>query len=710
MPNQKLGVTANELFACNPFRILGLPVTADENTVASTYKQLLSMAGTAAAESYTTEYDIDWLPSFKRDEATLKTAYAKLDSIGYRCFAYSDGEFSVALNVDDIMLNLQDIQYYDVFLRCYMWLVKNDRDFEETELWVPIAKYIDRLIKSSPNEWGRLFDSRFPKSMLAKGGEQLMTEFHQTFSEIILLPLKEMVRGSMRCTSALQILQAAKVDVNEVFPKIDIPQANKPQPGRPAPRLKIAVKDGEEYFDVNQGKMVNFTSESEAVVETNNFSAAASSISADILTSDTPIKPAAARRVEDLTQQVQAAVNNVGASGSSGARPQQPVQTQKPAQEHKVSLVDDHIAAQSSLQGSSQSASQPSGRTSLVEEEAPVKHVDAIDTLSRQKRVNTTKVAPQAEEKPQQSADPFAIPDSGSAKMLINAQPDEYTKKRNDYGEPLVYRPDTPSANVGNRSLEAIDPFASAGGSLSAGERARLEDTAVISNSKRKGMNLTGLDGIGEGADEEAIAQLQFTAPTGYKRPVVEEEEVEEKKQSNRSLTHLINQVDSETEATANAALSEQEREDELYTDTLIKLLRSNRSNKMMQDVDTTHVYLNGGGSDDSRKTTNITMDEINMKKIDTSRLDAAYGTKRIDDSTKEKAAQAIKDKYKNINIADMLDPTAGKNFNKEYHDDVFKEYVKNKETEKKISKSLMTFFLFVLFAAAIVVFLWFFL
>lgn len=52
----------------------------------------------------------------------------------------------------------------------------------------------------------------------------------------------------------MEILKIAKVDVDEVFPDIDIPQANLPKRGEPAPKLKIAVKDGEEYYDVTTGK------------------------------------------------------------------------------------------------------------------------------------------------------------------------------------------------------------------------------------------------------------------------------------------------------------------------------------------------------------------------------------------------------------------------------------------------------------------------
>lgn len=87
----------------------------------------------------------------------------------------------------------------------------------------------------------------------------------------------------MKCRSAMEILKIAKVDVDEVFPDIDIPQANLPKRGEPAPKLKIAVKDGEEYYDVTTGKMVSFEGDEDSAIESNDFSAAASSIFADAI-------------------------------------------------------------------------------------------------------------------------------------------------------------------------------------------------------------------------------------------------------------------------------------------------------------------------------------------------------------------------------------------------------------------------------------------
>lgn len=674
MANQKLGVTANELFACNPFRILGLPVTTEDEELTSTYKKLLSMNG---AEDYKTDYDfMTALPPFKRDDLTLRTAYAKLASNGYRCFAYSDGVFSQSLNEDDVYLNLQNVTCYDAFLRCYMWLITNDREFEQPQLWIMLAKYIDKLASSQPSEWKRLFDNRFPASAMAKSGDQLLAELHATFKDIILLPLKEMVRGSMRCTSAIQIIKAAKLDVDKEYPAPQLAQAN-----GAGSKLRIATRD-----------LSGAAAAVHKTEEAHTFAAAASAITADAIISEEAPQPAARPAARPAVQP----------SATAPAPAPAPAAT-KPKEEHKVSLVDDAIAAaaSSSSQQSSGQSSSSSSKTSLVEEEVPVRHVEAIDGLAPRRRPVVTK---KEEPAPAQQATPFEIPSDANlrSQFTINAKPDEYTKPKENMGPVSYHVPDgsdLPSANVGERSLEAIDPFAAAG----SGSRAAVDEGSVATGTKRKQVSLTGLDGIQGDVGEDRV-EMQFTAPTGSRRTVQEEAAPEQEKEiSNRSLTHLINEVDSKTDETTDQLLTEQEIEDELYTDTLIKLLRSNRSSKMMKEVDTTHVFINGGGTSEKRPAANVTMDDIDMRKADSSNLDSAYGPGRVDES---KAAEAIKAKYKNINISDMLNPTVGNKLQREYHEDAIKQYVEYKKAEKNLSMTMIKVFGFIILVGGVIGFL----
>ena len=285
MLNQKIGITANELFACNPYRVLGIPVDTPPKEIEKRYKEYLAAAEADDTAAMKSAYDFNSLPPFSRTPSALKTAYAKLASNGYRCFAYSDSIFTVPLNIDDVALNLRDITCYDCFLRCYMWLVINDSDMEETELWIALAKYIDKLITCSPDKFEKVFDHRFPAEMIDPQ-KSVFRLFYVTFSEIILLPLKEMVRGSMKCDTAMDILRMKGIDVDEKFPFIEIPQANAPKPGEPAPMLKLALKDGDEYFDITTGQMMSFEAETSAEVESNVFEDAATVISADEILSE----------------------------------------------------------------------------------------------------------------------------------------------------------------------------------------------------------------------------------------------------------------------------------------------------------------------------------------------------------------------------------------------------------------------------------------
>ena len=328
MLNQKIGITATELFACNPFRVLGVAVNTPQADIDKRFKQFLAAASSGDTGSLKTEFDFNSLPPFSRDTAALRTAYAKLASNGYRCFAYADPQFTVPLNIDDVALNLRDISCYDCFLRCYMWLVINDPDMEEEELWILLAKYIDKLITASPDKFEYYFDNRFPAEMI-DGAKSVYRSFYVTFSEIILLPLKEMVRGAMKCDTATDILTLKGIDVKQEFQPIDIPQANTAKPGEPAPKLKLALKDGDEYFDISTGQMVSFEAVTAAKVESNTFDQADTFISADEILEEPdednviPDEPTAAPKYfddDDITGHKPMSFQPTDTSGTSAPR------------------------------------------------------------------------------------------------------------------------------------------------------------------------------------------------------------------------------------------------------------------------------------------------------------------------------------------------------------------------------------------------------
>lgn len=554
MTRPSLGITAMELFACNPFRVLGIAVDTPTADVTLTYKKLLDMAAKGDTADYETPYDFDFLPPFSRSEKDLKTAYAKIASNGYRCFAFSDPIFSASLNIDDVMLNLRDISCYDCFLRCYMWLITNDRDFEEPELWIPLCQYIDKMIMSSPEQWDKYFDHRFPQDMLDSSMSALRS-FYATFCDIILLPIKEMVRGSMKCRSAMEILKIAKVDVDEVFPDIDIPQANLPKRGEPAPKLKIAVKDGEEYYDVTTGKMVNFEGDEDSAIESNDFSAAASSISADAI---------------------------VGEDGPDS----EPI-PDEPEENPELKVVPPPASVQPEP-----AAVQPAPEPQPIPEPQPAP-------------------APTPAEDIQSAPVPPVSQPAPAPTPVQTAQPAQQTVSAPVYSQPAPQ----PAA-------EAPKPVA--------------------------------------------------------KKPY---------KKANKGLTSLIDTVDEAINDTSDIILTDEaEEEENLYTDTLIKMLRANRSNnQLMKSVDTRHIYDNGDSLGRPEEA-ELSMDAINMKKMDKSLLNSSYDNI----STKETDPKKLREeKYRNININDMLNPTVGSQMHKEYTPDAIEEFVKAKKQEKSAIKGI---------------------
>lgn len=658
MQHQSLGITATELFACNPYRILGLPVDADSAQVSDTYKKLLAIAGTPEADSYTTAFDFPSLPPFKRDEQTLRTAYAKLASNGYRCFAYSDGVFSAALNIDDVMLNLRDITCYDCFLRCYMWLITNDRKFEEPELWIPLCKHIDKMIMSSPEEWDKYFDHRFPAEM-TNGGVNALRSFYTTFCDIILLPIKEMVRGSMKCKTATDILRVAKVDLNESFPYIDIPQANLPKPGEQPPKLKIAVKDGEEYFDANSGKVVNFEAENEAAVESNVFAVAATTISADAIVGDEgpdeepiPDEPAENPPVPDIPVQESQPVREAVPSEPIKTVPEPTVQT---------------VQSQPSVQPEPAAASKPAAEF----DPAPIQPAQV--SKPAQPKV------PDGQEAPKPPVDEIIIPG----------------KRR--------------KVNIPGKNATAA---AQTGTPFTAAAPAQTAFTAPKEQPVQQPVQQAPQQAVQQTVDFTKPAQ---SADTVYRAPVSQPAAADtsasarkpyKKHQKSLTLTSIIDELDKKTDETTEEILSEEESEENLYTDTLIKMLRANRTGQLMKSADTRKVFDNGDNQGPSGKS-EVSMDAINMRRYDKSRLDSPYeNAKNLDKMDPKKVMQ---EKYKNININDMLNPTVGNKMQSSFQPDAIEEYKKNKENQKKANRSIIKLTLTAAIVIAVIILLYIF-
>ena len=135
-------------------------------------------------------------------------------------------------------------------------------------------------------------------------------------------------------------------------------------------------------------------------------------------------------------------------------------------------------------------------------------------------------------------------------------------------------------------------------------------------------------------------------------------------------------------------------------------MLRANRSrNQFMKDVDTKHVFQNGGGNLSApAKTADLVMDEINMKTFDKSRLDSPY------EMVDRGSPMSRQEKYRNIKIDDMLDPGLNsKGPRISYEPDAIEEFKKHKAQQKKNIKSLIILSIFALGGIGLIVALYFF-
>ncbi len=274
MATDKLGVTVMELFAYNPYRILGIAVDSTQKEIDQTYHALLAMCENGTIDSYKSPFDFPSLPSFERNSDSLETAYNKLSGDVYRCFAFSESLYAVNLSRADVEIQISNIDSYDKFLSCYMWLIINDRRLTYKNLWFKISRHIDSLICSTPDEWEILFDHRFPKEVY-KDQIDILKGFYTTFSEIILLPMKELVKGSIDAVNASEILSIALFDGDVTAFMSELKTSEKKSKkviGRKAPQMPtiagldtLEATEESDEAKVNVGLVESATSDEENI-------------------------------------------------------------------------------------------------------------------------------------------------------------------------------------------------------------------------------------------------------------------------------------------------------------------------------------------------------------------------------------------------------------------------------------------------------------
>ena len=147
----------------------------------------------------------------------------------------------------------------------------------------------------------------------------------------------------------------------------------------------------------------------------------------------------------------------------------------------------------------------------------------------------------------------------------------------------------------------------------------------------------------------------------------------------------------------------EEENEENIYTNVLIKMLRSNRA-ETMKGVDTKHVFDNGDSLGIAAEP-GLEMDAINEKRKDNSLLANSLEPDLDTDDPKKLMAE----KYKGINIDDMLNPISPNKFAQGFKQDAVYEYKSNKARAKKTNMAIIKFILLLFLVIMILVLLYLF-
>lgn len=192
-------------FKLNPYIVLGLSCCATKQDISDKYEKLLKLAKLDSLSTYEFEYKLPQIKAIDYDEAIINTAHSELSKISHKVFAFDDKEFLNTITIDECTERLDNINCYDCFLSCYLWLLTNDTDFTYKDLWSRVCNYIDDVIDSTRLQWSNYFDNRFSIDEI-NDNFNCYEDFYNAFKENILLPIKNIERNSSDCNSAREIL------------------------------------------------------------------------------------------------------------------------------------------------------------------------------------------------------------------------------------------------------------------------------------------------------------------------------------------------------------------------------------------------------------------------------------------------------------------------------------------------------------------------
>ena len=129
----------------NPYRILGVPVTATNDEAHASLDKIKKLTRLNAVASFKSSFEINGLEKPARDLSIVQNALSVLKDQRYKWFWFSTQDACVAWQSESFRkeLTYDGIEFgtYDLFLANYAYALFFDPTFKKSSLWKPVFRY-----------------------------------------------------------------------------------------------------------------------------------------------------------------------------------------------------------------------------------------------------------------------------------------------------------------------------------------------------------------------------------------------------------------------------------------------------------------------------------------------------------------------------------------------------------------------------------------